>query len=99
MAQEVFMDIPKMEEVSKQFGTFGDVLDAVAKTLEAISAVLKATAWLSLGSLAAVAAFIDRILPNVKRIAAKMKELSGDIVSAIKAYRDGDYSGSRRFVG
>lgn len=97
MAQEVFMDIPKMEDVSKQFDTFGDVLDAVAKTLEAISAVMKATAWLSAGSLAAAAAFIDRILPNIKRIAAKMKELSDDIMSAIKAYRDGDFSGSRRF--
>jgi len=98
MAQEVFMDIPKMEDISKQFNTFGDILDAVAKTLEAVSAVMKATAWLSAGSLAAVAAFIDRILPNIKRAGAKMKELSGDIVSAIKAYRDGDYSGSRRFV-
>ena len=98
MAQEVYMDIPQVEKISKSFGTFGEILDAVAKTLEAISAVLKATAWLSLGSTAAVAAFIDRILPNIKRAAAKMKEVAGDIMSAIKAYRDGDLSGSRRFV-
>lgn len=98
MAQEVYMDIPQVEKISKSFGTFGEILDAVGKTLEAISAVLKATAWLSLGSTAALAAFIDRILPNIKRVAAKMKELSGDITSAIKAYRDGDLSGSRRFV-
>jgi hypothetical protein len=99
MAQEVFMDIPKMEEVSKSFGTFGDVLDAVAKTLEAVSMVMKATAWLSFGATAAMAAFIDRILPNIRRAAAKMNELSGDIVGAIKAYRDGDFSGSQRFAG
>lgn len=98
MAQEVFMDIPQVEKMSKSFETFGDTLDVVAKTLEAISSLLKATAWLSLGSTAAVATFIDRILPNVKRAAAKMKEISGDIMSAIKAYRDGDFSGSRRFV-
>lgn len=98
MAQEVYMDIPQVEKISKSFGTFGEILDAVAKTLEAISAVLKATAWLSLGSTAAVATFIDRILPNIKRVAAKMKELSGDVTGAIKAYRDGDLSGSRRFV-
>jgi type II secretory pathway component PulF len=98
MAQEVYMDIPQVEKISKSFETFGEILDAVAKTLEAVSAVLKATAWLSLGSTAAVAAFIDRILPNIKRVAAKMKELSSDVTGAIKAYRDGDLSGSRRFV-
>lgn len=98
MAQEVYMDIPEVEKMSKTFDGFGDTLDAVAKTLEAISTILKATAWLSLGSTAAVATFIDRILPNVKRAAAKMKEVAGDIMSAIKAYRDGDMTGSRRFV-
>lgn len=98
MAEEVYMDIPQVEKMSKSFDTFGDILDVVAKTLEAISMLLKATAWLSLGSTAAVATFIDRILPNVKRAAAKMKELSSDIMGAIKAYRDGDFSGSRRFA-
>lgn len=98
MADEVFMDIPQVEKMSKDFNTFGEVLDAVAKALEAISILLKATAWLSLGATAAVATFIDRIRPNVKRAADKMKELSQDINSAIRAYRDGDLSGSRRFV-
>lgn len=97
MADEVFMDIPQVEKMSKSFDTFGDILDAVAKTLQALSVVLKATALISLGGTAAAAAFIDRILPNVKRAASKMKELADDIQSAIKAYRDGDYSGSRRF--
>lgn len=99
MAQEVYMDIPQVEKISKSFGTFGEILDAVAKTLEAISAVLKATAWLSMGSTAAVAAFIDRILPKITAVSNKMKELSNDVTGAIKAYRDGDLSGSRRFVG
>lgn len=99
MAQVVEMNIPEVEKMSKSFETFGEVLDGVAKTLEAISALLKATAWLSMGSTAAVAAFIDRILPNIKRVAASMRTIASDIVSAIKAYRDGDLSGSRRFVG
>jgi GTP1/Obg family GTP-binding protein len=98
MADEVFMDIPQVEKMSKDFQTFGDVLDAVAKTLEALSMVLKATAWISLGATSAAAAFVDRIKPNVQKAAAKMKELSGDIQSAIRAYRDGDLSGSKRFV-
>ncbi len=97
MTDEVFMDIPAVEKMSKDFQTFGSILEGVAKTLEALSLVLKATAWLSLGATAAVATFIDRIKPNVQKAAQKMHELSGDIQSAIRAYRDGDLSGSRRF--
>lgn len=99
MADEVFMDIPLVEKMVKDFQTFGDVLDAVSKALEALSMMLKATAWLSLGATAAAATFVDRIKPNVKKAADKMRELSGDIRDAIKAYRDGDLSGSQRFVG
>ena len=98
MADEVFMDIPRVEQMSKSFKTFGDVLEGVGKALLAISIALKATAWLSLGATAAASAFVDRIRPNVDKAAAKMHELSGDITSAIKAYRDGDLSGSKRFV-
>ena len=98
MADEVYMDIPRVEQMSKSFQTFGDVLEGVGKALMAISIVLKATAWLSLGATAAASAFVDRIRPNVDKAAAKMHELSGDITSAIKAYRDGDLSGSKRFV-
>jgi hypothetical protein len=51
-----------------------------------------------MGATAAAAAFADRIRPNVEKAANKMHELSGDITGAIKAYRDGDMSGSKRFV-
>lgn len=99
MAEEVYMDIPQVEKISKDFQTFGDVLDAVGKALEALSMLMKATAWISLGATEAVAQFIDHIRPNVKNAADAMKVLSADVTSAIRAYRDGDYSGSRHFVG
>ena len=98
MADEVFMDIPRVEQMSKSFETFGTVLEGVSKALLAISIALKATAWLSFGATAAAAAFADRIRPNVDNAAKKLHELSSDIVGAIKAYRDGDMSGSKRFV-
>lgn len=98
MAEEVYMDIPRVEQMSKSFDTFGSILEGVAKALQAISMVLKATAWISFGATAAAAAYADRIQPNVKKAADKMHELSGDITSAIKAYRDGDLSGSKRFI-
>ena len=58
--------------------------------MEAISASLKATAWLSLGATYAAAQYIDRIKPNVVKAANKMRELSEDLESAIASYRDGD---------
>jgi hypothetical protein len=95
---EVFMDIPQVESMAKSFNAFGDVLDGVAKAMNALSISLKAAAWFSFGATAAAAAYIDRIEPNVKKAAAKMKELNSDVLSAIASYRDGDNSGSRRFV-
>jgi len=94
---EVFMDIPQVQNMAKSFKTFGDVLDGIAKAMEAISAALKASAWLSLGASYAAAMYIDKIQPNVKKAAAKMRELSSDLESAIRSYRDGDNTGSRRF--
>lgn len=98
MADEVFMDIPRVEQMSKSFETFGSILEGVAKALLAISIAMKAAAWVSFGATAAAAAYADRIRPNVDKAAQKMHELSGDITGAIKAYRDGDLSGSKRFV-
>ncbi len=98
MADEVFMDIPRVEQMSKTFETFGSILEGVAKALLAISIAMKAAAWVSFGATAAAAAYADRIRPNVDKAAKKMHELSGDITGAIKAYRDGDLSGSKRFV-
>ncbi len=98
MADEVFMDIPAVERMAKSFDSFGQALDGVAKVLQGISITLKVSAFLTLGGSAAASAMIDRILPRLKKLSEKMVELSGDIDSAVKAYRDGDLSGSRRFV-
>jgi len=97
MATEVFMDVPQVQKLVSQFKNFATALKTVNKVLEALSYSLKATAWLSFGATAAAAAFIDRIKPNVKKMAEKMDELSGDIKSAIQHYQTGDTNGSRRF--
>jgi hypothetical protein len=55
MADEVFMDIPRVEQMSKTFETFGSILEGVAKALLAISIAMKAAAWISFGATAAVA--------------------------------------------
>jgi hypothetical protein len=98
MTDEVYMDIPAVEKMSKSFDTFGEVLENVSKVLQGISITLKAAAFVSLGSTAAAAVYIDRIMPRLKNAGQKMQELSGDLDGAIRAYRDGDQSGSQRFV-
>jgi hypothetical protein len=96
--EEVFMDIPQVENMAKQFNSFSEVLNAASIALQAISISLKATAWLSLGATYAAAMYIDRIQPNVKKAGDEMKIISGDITSAITAYQTGDTSGSNRFI-
>ncbi|MEJ2759501.1 MAG: hypothetical protein P8046_13555 [Anaerolineales bacterium] len=98
MAEEVYMDIPQVQQMSKSFDTFGDILETIAKAMEAISMTLKATAFVGLVGGYAVAAYIDRIKPRVKTASDKMHELSGDLNGAVRAYESGDMSGSQRFV-
>ena len=97
MASEVYMDIPQVEKLATSFMAFHEILNGVAKVLEALSRSLQAAAWISFGATAAAAAYIERIKPNVQKASNKMEELSKDIRSAINAYQRGDYSGSRRF--
>lgn len=97
MATEVFMNIPEVQKLSKNFMNFHQILENVYKVLNALSLALKLTAWLSFGATAAASAFINLIKPNIKKWSQKMEELSGDLTSAIKHYQTGDTDGSRRF--
>lgn len=98
MAEEVYMDVPQVERMASSFNTMSDILNAVANVLEAVSMTLKATAFVGLVGGYAVSAYLDRIRPRLTQAAQKMEELSGDINGAVVAYRDGDLSGSQRFV-
>ena len=97
MAEEVFMDIPVVQRMADSFGSFSDTLKSVNKTLEAGMNMLKATAFVGLVGGTALEKYVGVIKPNVEKLAEKMTELQGDINGAIKAFRDGDYTGSRRF--
>jgi len=96
--EEVFMDIPLVEKMSKTFIKFGEILEAVDKALKAASVALKVSAMFSLGATQAAVAYVDRIEPKVKKAKEEMYTLAGDIDGAIRAYRDGDHQGSQRFV-
>jgi hypothetical protein len=97
MAEEVYMDIPAVEQMADAFGTFGDVLKTVAQGLEKAIMVLKASAFVGLIGGMALERYLSLIKPRVENMSKKMHELRSDIKGAIMHYQTGDDTGSRRF--
>lgn len=95
---DVSMDYNVVQNMSNIFNTSSQVLKAVAKALEIASAILKATAMFGMVGNLALAKYLDRIKPKVEQLAADCAELSQDLKGAIMSLRDGDKSGSQRFV-
>jgi uncharacterized membrane protein len=95
---EVSMDYDAVQKMSDGFSTSSDVLKAVSQALEVAIGILKATAFLGLVGNLALASYLEGIKPNVDRLSATCEELSLDLIGAIVSLRDGDYSGSQRFV-
>jgi hypothetical protein len=95
---EVSMDFDVVQSMADGFRTASDTLQAVSTALEAAIAILKATAFLGLVGNAALAMYLEGIKPNVDRLAATCDEMNGDLIGAIVSLRDGDMSGSQRFV-
>lgn len=97
MADEVYMDIPAVRDMAKGFGTIGEVLDAVAKVLEGLATLLKATAFIGLVGGAIVLQFIEMIKPHIEQMAEKCRELMQDLNKSVDAYERGDALGATRF--
>jgi propanediol dehydratase large subunit len=95
---EVSMDYDAVQGMSDGFSTAADTLRAVSQALEVAIAILKATAFLGLVGNMALASYLEGIKPNVDRLGNTCEELSMDLIGAIVSLRDGDYSGSQRFV-
>ncbi|GAB4434805.1 MAG: hypothetical protein Fur0044_32130 [Anaerolineae bacterium] len=97
MADEVYMDIPAVRDMAKGFGTIGEVLDAVAKVLEGLATLLKATAFIGLVGGYIVLQFIEMIKPHIEEMAEKCRELMQDLNKSVDAYERGDALGATRF--
>lgn len=94
---EVYMDIPAVHQMAKNFDNIGDTLAAVNSALEVLVNTLKATAFIGLVGGGAVIAFLEMIKPHVKRMSDKCKELHGDLEASVNAYERGDERGATRF--
>lgn len=95
---EVSMDYGVVEEMANEFRSANETLEGVSKALEVAIAVLKATSFFGLIGNAALATYLEGIKPNVDRLAATCQEMNLDLLGAIVSLRDGDYTGSQRFV-
>lgn len=95
---EVRMDYEAVEKLSQGFGTAADVLKAVSTALEVAINILRATAFVGLIGGFAVQMYLERIQPEVEKLADICDELSLDLLGAITSIRDGDTEGSQRFV-
>jgi hypothetical protein len=97
MADEVYMEVPAVRDIAKTFDTVSDVLAGVNKALEALSMVLKATAFIGLVGGTAVLHFIETIRPHIQQMSEKCAELCKDLNTSVTAYENGDQQGATRF--
>ena len=95
---EVSMDYDAVQQLADGFRDASETFEAVSKALEIAIAILKATAFFGLVGNAALAMYLEGIKPNVDRLAATCDEMNMDLIGAIVSLRDGDQSGSQRFV-
>jgi uncharacterized protein YukE len=95
---EVYMDVPAVRGLAKNFGSIAEVLNTVSKILESLMLILNTTAFIGAVGGAAVANYIDAIKPHIDRVAAKCDELMEDINAAATAFENGDLDGERLFA-
>lgn len=94
---EVYMDVPAVQNIAKAFGTISEVLETVSKVLEALILTLKTTAFIGLVGGYAVAHFMEMIKPHIDELAEKCAELNKDVDASVTAYERGDALGATRF--
>lgn len=94
---QVYMRVPAVRNMAKNFSNISNVLMNVAKVLEVLTTLLKTTAFIGLVGGYAVAQFIDQIRPQIKTMADKCAEMNQDLLAAVAAFERGDQEGATRF--
>jgi hypothetical protein len=97
MANDVVIDYPTVQTMADVVGTAADTLKGINSALSVVEGILIGTAFIGFVG-GAAAMYIENVRGNVDNIAGICTELSNDLNGAIKALRDGDFSGSQRFV-
>ncbi len=97
MADKVYMNVPAVRGIAKNFKQIGDTLDNVTRVMEALVNILRGTAFVGLVGGLALAQYIDSIKPHIQQMGRKCQELFGDLNRSVDAYERGDALGATRF--
>lgn len=97
MAEEIFMDIPKLQGISKQFGKMGNDLNQISQTLKTAVALIKASAFVGLIGNAVYAEYVDNLQKQIEKFANQCEEMGADLKKSADAYQKGDAAGATRF--
>ena len=97
MANEVDMKVPEVQAMAKSLDTIHTVLETCAKTLHAISMLLKSNVFTGLVGAAAIV-WIDTYRPRIQDMADNTEKLSQAVTKSVEAFQNGDTEASNLFM-
>ena len=65
MADKVYMNVPAVRQIAKNFKQIGDTLENVVRVMEALVNILRGTAFVGMVGGLALAQFIESIKPQI----------------------------------
>jgi hypothetical protein len=96
----VLMDYQVIGDVSKGFSTAADALNTVGKILTVLINILRASAFLSFGTSAALAQYLDGINQQVQNLAnVCQNDFAAPLLQARTDHQNGDVAGKNYFKG
>ena len=94
---EVYMDVPAVQDIAKTFQQITEVLKGVITALDVLINVLNTTAFMGAVGGAAVAHFMEVIKKQLEQVSQQTEEISNDVSQAAEAYQRGDATGATKF--
>ncbi len=98
MAEEVFLEIPAVEDVQRKFQGMADVTQTISNILRIAADILRATAFFGMIGNMILAWYTDQVRNIVDQLHQMSLTIADGVGGAIRSYRDGDNSGSQLFV-
>lgn len=94
---QIYMDVPAVQNMGTQFNNIGETLKQVSNALEVCMTILKTTAFVGLVGGVAVERFLEWLKPVIDELSEKSLELSRDLDAAAAAFQAGDAFGGTKF--
>jgi len=98
MADEIFMDVPEMRNLVKQFTDMEEKLKETSKAMEAQIQALKVAAFMGAVGAEAYRQWLEVMKPRVDRFAQRCNSMSVQLGGITDAYEKGDTQGAAAFT-